>query len=375
MAKLEKLTINGFKSIRELVDFELKSLNVLVGANGSGKSNFVSFFRMLRAFMDGRLSNYIKFNGGIDGMLFQGPKVTRNMSFEMYFGDRGYRFSLSPTVNGECMVDREARWYSQSIRNLYDGGNGRWWDLLSYGLDQSALVREAHGVGEDAKFSKPVYDAIMSWQIYHFHDTSPMAGMRREEIPDDCERLREDAANIAPFLLKLREHSPNAYDEVVKTVRLVMPFFDDFILKVEAKGVREVVKLSWRQKNSDYPMQPYHFSDGSIRFICLAVALLQPNPPEMIILDEPELGLHPTAVTLLAELVRSAATRTQVVVATQSALLVDQFSVEDIVVAKRKGGASTFCRLKGEDFSVWLEDYSLGELWTKNVIAGGPSNE
>lgn len=376
MAKLEKLTIRGFKSIREEIDFELKNLNVFVGANGSGKSNFVSFFRMLRAFMEGRLSAYVTSNGGMGDMLFQGPKVSRNMSFEMYFGERGYRFALAPTVNDGCFVESEARWYWASKNNLSAASPslGRWWELGG-GSDQSGLAREAHGDSGDAVFSKRVYQAIMSWQIYHFHDTSATAGMRREEIPDDNERLREDAANIAPFLLRLKNDSPQAYIEIVQAIRLVLPFFEDFILKVEKKGMKEVVKLRWRQKNSDYPMQPYHFSDGSIRFICLVVALLQPYPPEMIILDEPELGLHPAAIVLLAELIRSAAFRTQVVVATQSPLLVDQFSVEDIVIVKRESGASTFLRLREEDLTEWLGDYSLGELWTKNVITGGPSYE
>jgi len=158
-------------------------------------------------------------------------------------------------------------------------------------------------------------------------------------------------------------------------VRLVIPFFDDFRLDVQKLGEAEKVGLSWNQKGSDFPMQPYHLSDGSIRFICLATALLQPNPPSTIIIDEPELGLHPAAISILAELIQVASKRTQIIVATQSPALIDQFDIKDIVVVNRTGGASYFRRLDEKDFSVWLEDYSVGELWTKNVIAGGPVYE
>jgi energy-coupling factor transporter ATP-binding protein EcfA2 len=148
-------------------------------------------------------------------------------------------------------------------------------------------------------------------------------------------------------------------------------FFDDFDLKEKKFGQETKVRLSWRQKGSDYPMQPYHLSDGSIRFICLATALLQPVLPSTIIIDEPELGLHPAAISILAELIQDAAKRTQVIIATQSPALIDQFALEDIVVVNREEGASTFTRLNERDFSTWLEEYTVGELWRKNVITGG----
>ena len=169
--------------------------------------------------------------------------------------------------------------------------------------------------------------------------------------------------------------STDCYKKIVDSIRLVMPFFDDFRLDVQKLGEAEKVRLSWNQKGSDFPMQPYHLSDGAIRFICLATALLQPTLPSIIIIDEPELGLHPAAIVVLAELIQHAAQRTQVIVATQSPALVDQFGIEDVIVMSREDGASTFQRLGKDDFLVWLEDYSVGELWTKNVIAGGPVYE
>jgi predicted ATPase len=222
-----------------------------------------------------------------------------------------------------------------------------------------------------------VYESIAHWMVYHFHDTSATAPMRRSEIIEDNHVLRSNGGNIAPFLLRLKneQFSHSYYQEIVNATRLVIPFFDDFRLDVAKYGEAEKVKLSWQQKGSDFPMQPYHLSDGSIRFICLATALLQPFPPSAIVIDEPELGLHPEAIAILAELIQSAAKKTQLVVATQSPLLLNEFSIEDIVVVNRKGGQSTFERLNHSDYNEWLEEYSVGELWAKNVIEGGTSHE
>ena len=366
MSSLDRLTIRGFKSIRETSSFELTNLNICIGGNGAGKSNLISFFALLRSIMEGNLNEFVSMHGGAGDLLHLGRKVTPYMEFELSFGRRGYRFRLNPTPRDTCTLTHEARYYA---------GNARWWEFDSDHDDSSRMVAEATGGTSSSTYSKPVYDAISSWQMYHFHDTSPTAGMRHREIIQDNSRLRMDASNIAPFLLKLRQEAPKAYREILDSIRLVIPFFDDFILEPEMSGVKTSVNLSWRQKGSDYPMQPYHLSDGSMRFICLAAALLQPVPPATIIIDEPELGLHPAAIAALAEMIHDAARRTQVIVATQSPALIDYFAVEDIIVVSRETGASTFSRLDERDFTQWLESYTLGELWKKNVISGGPTYE
>lgn len=364
---LDQLSIKGFKSIRDLTNFELKNLNVIIGGNGAGKSNLISFFKMMRALVDGNLNRYIKGSGGAGDLLFNGRKATRQMEFETRFGPRGFRFKLVPLPDNTCALEDEARFYER--------GSSKWWELGSSPDGISHMVNEVKNDLADAQYSRPVYEAISSWQIYHFHDTSETAAMRHYEIVQDNKVLRMDGANIAPFLLKLKTGGPEAYGDILGAVRMVTPFFDDFLLEPRQSGPRSEINLSWTQKGSDYPMQPYHFSDGTIRFICLATALLQPDPPATIIIDEPELGLHPAAIVILAELIGAAAQKTQVIVATQSPILIDQFAIEDIVVVNRDNGASTFQRLNERDFSAWLDDYSVGELWTKNVIAGGPVHE
>jgi len=364
---LDKITIKGFKSIESLEDFELKKLNVLIGSNGAGKSNFIDFFRMLRAMMEGNLNDYIRKSGGICDLLFNGRKVTEQLGFKTHFGVRGYRFSIVPGAQEDFSITKEARYYKH--------GTTGWWELGDSDNGISQLAREVKNKTPDSKYGELVYDAVTSWQIYHFHDTSSSAAMRHYEIVQDNKRLRFNGANIAPYLLRLKKKNCDHYNKITDAVKLVTPFFDKFILEAEEYGQKQKVNLSWRQKGSDYPMQPYHLSDGSIRFICLATALLQPNPPATIIIDEPELGLHPYAIEILAELIKAASQKTQVIVSTQSPALVDNFEPEDVIVVNREKGASTFKRLEAKELTHWLEDYSLGDLWRKNIVAGGPVHE
>ena len=346
---------------------ELTNLNVMIGGNGSGKSNLISFFSMLHALINGNLNHYVEKEGGAGDLLFNGRKVTDKIEFEAQFGSRGYRFALVPTSKDTFEIEDEARYDKDSA--------SKWWETGDSADGFSSIVQEVNEDRPDAVYSRPVYDAIASWQRYHFHDTSASAGMRHYEIIQDNKVLRADAANIAPFLLRIKKEHPHEYQKIINAVRLVIPFLDDFLLETVKHGAKEEVNISWTQQGSDYPMQPYHFSGGSLRFICLVTALLQPKLPAMIMIDEPELGLHPGAMAILAELIELAAQQAQVVVATQSPTLINEFAIADIIVANRKDGASTFNRLQEKDFSGWLEHYLIGELWTKNVIDGGPVYE
>jgi len=370
---LDKITIKGFKSIQTLEDFELTSLNVLIGGNGAGKSNFIDFFRMLRAMMElplpdltnANLKAYIADGGGSDDFLFNGPRITKQIEVETRFGSNGYRFKLSPTADDTFIINDEARYY--------DGGSTGWWEMGSGNISPELITeKDRRGVADGAGIASYIYEAISSWKIYHFHDTSKVAPMRRFESIDDCDYLRFDAANIAPFLFELRTNEKSTYNQIVDTIRLVTPFFNNFILK---PNKNEKIRLRWEQKGSDYPLKPIHLSDGTLRFICLTTALLQPEPPSTIIIDEPELGLHPYAIEILAELIEATSKKTQIIVSTQSPSLIDFFKPKDIIVVNRKKGKSVFSRLRKEELSSWLKDYSLGDLWRKNIVVGGPVHE
>lgn len=370
MRSLNSMTLHGFKSIRELDKFELREVNVLIGANGAGKSNFVDFFRMLRTFADESLQKFVNQQGGGDAFFFMGPKITREITARLEFGQNVYQLQLQPTADGSLQITEE--------RVQYTGGRGLGGlRLIGSGNRESQLKSRKDEMGiTGAKYGVPsyVYDAVSSWLVYHFHDTSMSAAMRRDQEARDNDSLRNDAANIAAFLLRLREDFKDSYALIRDTVRMIAPFFDDFLLRLHKKGGEEKVRLEWRQKGSDFPFQPLHLSDGTIRFICLATALLQPDPPSTVLIDEPELGLHPVAIALLADLIHSASERTQLIVSTQSPLLLDHFEPEEIVVVNRKDDQTTFHRLDSAELKEWLEEYSVGELWQKNVVRGGPGH-
>ncbi|MDR1053383.1 MAG: AAA family ATPase [Planctomycetaceae bacterium] len=347
--KLEKLTIRGFKSIKELNNFELRNINILIGDNGTGKSNFIEFLRMLNEMMKGNLQQFIAKNGGADGFLFNSPSVTQQIHSELKFGDYGYRFTLEPTVNENFIFANEEQAF----------------------LDQWKFPQKGHSESQLSDDNISLRDFIDSWRIYHFHDTSHTAAARRSEIVEDNEVLRSNGSNIAPCLLFLRENNNDVYRTIVDNIRLVAPFFDDFILKPYKNGeLSNRVKLDWKQKGSDYPMQPYHLSDGTLRFICLATLLLMQIDSEVIVLDEPELGLHPFAISVLAGLIQYISTFSQIIVSTQSTTLLNHFEPSDAIVVERKnGGESTFTRLEDSRLEEWLEDYTLGDLFEKNVLA------
>lgn len=364
---ISKITIKGFKSIRSLERFQLESLNILIGANGAGKSNFVDFFRLLREMVDQRLQITIAKKGGADAHLYLGPKMTEQIIGHIYFARNGYEFGLEPTVNNRFVFNYE--------RMYFNGYYGVSRYPLGSGHDESKL-KETFLEERSGSVSHYVYPAVAGWVVYHFHDTSETAAMRREWTVRDNERLRSDAANLASFLWRLKQDEEARYELIRDTIRLVAPFFHDFRLHPRASNGDEMLQLEWLQKDSDYPFHASQLSDGTLRFIALAAALLQPNPPATILLDEPELGLHPYALEVLAGMIEQASANTQLIISTQSAMFLNAFSPEDIIVVDREEGESRFRRLTEQELSVWLdEEYTLGELWQKNVYGGGPVYE
>lgn len=364
-SELSKLTIKGFKSIESLEAFELSSLNVLIGANGSGKSNFVDFFRLLRNMADETLQRFCN-ERGADGMFFLGPHHTRSITARLEFGQNIYEFELTPTTSGLQISDERIQYLGGQHRGtMMSIGQGNGESRLKDVIANPGKLPSNKGV------PPYIHESISSWTVYHFHETGMTAAVRRKHSSRDRENLDQHASNLAAYLLYLREHSPASYELIRSTICNIAPFFDDFKLEPE----KDMVRLEWLQKGSRFPFQPSQLSDGTLRFMCLATTLLQPDLPKTVIIDEPELGLHPFAIAMLAEIVKTAAQNAQVIITTQSPTLLDHFEPEDIIVMNRSGGSSKFERLNGANLKDWLKDYSIGELWQKNVVAGGPSFE
>jgi predicted ATPase len=193
---------------------------------------------------------------------------------------------------------------------------------------------------------------------------------------EDGAFLREDAGNLAAYLLTLRETERRYYDRIVETIRQVFPQFGDFVLEPRPLNQRNII-LNWRERNrSEYLFGPHQLSDGTLRFMALATLFLQPPEklPSVIVIDEPELGLHPYAITVLAGIIKAAAFDCQVILSTQSTRLVDEFDVDQIVIVERdrKDNCTRTHRPDAKALEEWIQEYTTSELWEKNVLGGRP---
>lgn len=342
MTALDNITIRGFKSIKAVEELKLNPVNVLIGANGSGKSNFLEAFNLAREVGQGHLRDSVAKAGGANRILHFGSRITPRIEISAEFKD-GHQdgLTLQPDNNDSLVAV----------------------GILTPGYQPTV-------------FSDSRQRYFESWRRYHFHDAGPASPMKKTADLHDNRFLRPDGSNLAAFLYLLERKYPGSYRLIRRTVQMTAPFFDDFALSPQALNEDKIL-LEWRHKGSDTYFSAASLSDGTLRFIALTTLLLQPESlrPSVILLDEPELGLHPHAITLLAAMVKSASVDCQVIMATQSPTLVDYFEPEDVIVANRINGEARFERLDAERLEVWLEDYSLGQLWEMNDLGGRPAPE
>ena len=332
--QLSRIVVKGFKSIKEC-DLELRSINVLIGANGAGKSNFISVFDLIKSMLEGEHELYAA-KKGASTLFYNGTKVTVSIKLEAHYEWFYHKCALEISEN-------------------------------------NSIIKTDDRVNSTGYFGAPDdFYKKRTWSTYHFHDTSPTAKIKAEHNISNSEVLHNDARNLAAFLYSLQEHHQSEYHNILKAIQRIAPYFKDFVLKPN-KYNNEHIVLRWQQKGCDDIFNASQLSDGTLRFICLATLLLQPEElqPATIIIDEPELGLHPYAITMLAELVKKAATKKQIILATQSIELLDHFKPDDVIVVDRTENGSEFKRLNAERLATWLEDdYTLGELWNKNLFGG-----
>jgi predicted ATPase len=365
---LRQVILNGFKSIKTM-DIELHNLNILIGANGAGKSNLVSFFKMLNEMMAGRLQEYIGASGRAQSLLHFGPKVTPQIKVQLEFEADNIRDTYTMRL---FHAPGDTLFFAEETLSFHKEGYPSP-KTVSFGSGhQETRIGESADEGE--KTAKAFRYLLNRCRVYHFHDTSSTARVRQYCYIGDNRWLMPDAGNLAAMLYRLRnENNGSAYHPIVRTIRLIAPFFDDFDFEPAGSGRNEVI-LNWREKGSDQVFGPHQLSDGTLRAICLVTLLLQPEDelPDLVIVDEPELGLHPYALNVIAALFSKASHHTQVLISTQSSTFLNNFDPRDVIVANREGMESQLARLDPTQLEAWLEEYSLGEVWEKNIIGGGP---
>lgn len=369
--KLREIYLEGLKSIsgENGQTIPIGDITVLLGANGSGKSNLVSFFKLLNFMMTGALQQYVG-RQGASRLLFYGPKQTESITFKLRFEDDDvrdtYEAKLSYGLSDRLFISGEKITYSKA-----ESSHPQEYFLEAGGSETTLRL-------DKRQTSKVLYGILSGVRYYQFHDTSDTARIKERGYVDDSRYLRSDAGNLAAFLKMLKENDSYVkyYERIIRHIRRVMPQFGDFDLH-PVPGNMDYVRLNWKDSTgSDYLFDPAQISDGTLRFMALATLLLQPPQllPSLIVLDEPELGLHPAAIADLAGIVRTASQKTQVLLATQSMRLVDEFSAENLLIVERDENehCSVFRKPDPEQLKDWLDRYSLSELWEKNVLGGQP---
>jgi len=353
---LEHIQIEGYKSIKQL-ELKLNPINILIGSNGVGKSNFISFFKLVNNIYEQRLQQY-SLKSGADNLLYYGRKETDEIKGYLSFGDNAYSFELHHNDSGGLFISQENGIYHPAPNNPA---------IWSKNIQESQI--KTSNKFRDEYLRKH----LESYKIYHFHDTSITAPLRTPAKTNDNRMLKEDGDNLAAYLYLLQEKSPKSFKRIEKTIQSIAPFFERFNLE-PGRLDESRIKLEWNElAHPDTYFDASHLSDRSLRFIALTTLLLQPDLPKVIIIDEPELSLHPVTINKLAGLMKSASQKgCQIIVSTQSVNLLNNFDPEDIITVDKVENQSSFDRLDTSNLKDWLTDYSLGELWTKSVIKGQP---
>ncbi len=351
---INQIHVKGYKSIKD-TRIELTPINILIGSNGVGKSNFISFFKLLNEIYEKRLENYT-LKKGSESLLYFGHKITPEIEGYIEFDrKKGYKFTLEPTEKYTLFIKKEC--------GRFVNGSGGASATFSHksNLKESEFRRE----NDESNY-------LQNFKIYHFHDTSVSSKLRTPSMITDNIRLREDGDNLPSFLYFLQEKHPKHFKRIERTVKTIAPYFDSFHLLPDRLSENRI-SLEWRATgHPDFPFNAHHLSDGTIRFIALATLLMQPDLPKTIIIDEPEIGLHPVAIHKLSGLIQKASAKCQIIVATQSANLVSHFNPSDIITVDRMNNESVFDRPDEAQLESWLEEFTLGDLWLKNMIKGQP---
>jgi len=356
---MDYIEIAGYKSIKS-AKIELMPINILIGANGSGKSNFLSFFEFLNRLYEQKLTEYVALSGGTDKMLYNGSKITNRIYAKIKNNLNAYSFKIKKGEDNFVFVS-EGLWYE---------GN----PFMDNPLDISDYSNEAtikHYSQKPRAFYIKRY--LNGFKKYHFHDTGENSPFTlKSHIENDIYYLYNKGNNLAAFLYWIQRSKKKYYKRIIKTIQSIAPFFSDFYFRPNKK---DYVRLLWNDKYSDQIYGVNDLSDGTIRFIALTTLFMQPDPPATIIIDEPELGLHPTAIAKLAGMIKSVASKDcQVIIATQSTDLISHFTPEDIITVDQVNGESIFKRLDSEALAQWLEDYTIDDLWKRNIITTGQPN-
>ena len=372
-AKIESVRIRGFRSLADVEFPDLPNVAVLIGANGSGKSNFLSFLEMVQQMLRyRRLGDFVARQGGADDQLFGGSDRTAQMDAEFKVktaqGKYDYRFTLNYAHPDNLLCAGEKLVYNLS-------GEPDELTLPATGWAKESKIAELTQ-GKDCpnptakQAAADLVQVLGGCAFYHFHNTNGNTGFKKRWDLADNNRLLPNGGNLAAVLYRLEHEDVRRYDYICRQIQRVLPAFDRFDLE-ESYGK---VSLRWKALGADKTIGAHLTSDGSLRFFALATLLNLPEEmlPTIVVLDEPELGLHPMTIHLLGGMIQSLSVKRQVILATQSPLLVNSFGLDQLYVLDWQDGQTKVRKLNSEEYEHWLEEYTPGDLWEMNLLGGRP---
>ena len=348
---MDEIRVKGYKSFKD-ISIKLGKINLLIGSNGAGKSNFLSLFELLNYAYDQRLARYVSQIGGVNKILYQGRKITERIEITISEGRNSYSLAMLES-DGRLIIEHEKLFYRNNATDITK-------------FKDEAQLKTYNGM----KRGEYIKEYISQIRKFHFHDTGRRSPFTNDcDITNDSYVMYDHGDNLAAILYRIRNEHPIIYKRIILVIQSIASYFHDFYFQAtEANKIR----LQWQDKYSTMIYGPSDLSDGTIRFIALATLFMQPWLPKVIIIDEPELGLHPKAVEKLAGLIKSAAQRgTQIIAATQSAELISNFTHKDVLTVNQYNGHTEIANLSSKDLEQWIDEYTLGELWKQNIIKGG----
>jgi len=365
---LSAIHITGFGSLAD-VQLEPGRLTVLIGPNGSGKSNVLRALQMIPLMRTGSLQRFVGQAGGASALLHYGPKRTQALSLRLEFVQEErrnvYEARLGFAAGDKLMYLDEAVGFQrdpQTPMATTSLGAGHW----------ESKIRAAKSDGVATAGAVDFW--LSQLTFFHFHDTSMTSALRTHARAEDDQYLRSDGSNLAAYLRRLQQSDDKADGKAWRRINLFVNRIAPVVKELVPTPVDgAAVRLDWIDDQGER-FGVHQLSDGTLRAIALITALAQPSArlPKFMSIDEPELGLHPSGIRLLAELARTVSRHTQVLFATQSTTLLDYFEPSEVVVVEHEGGASKLRRPNQDVLASWLDDYSLSEVFEKGVIGGRP---
>ena len=381
----ERIRVQGFRRLRD-VDLKLRPLNVLIGANGSGKTSLLDVFSLLSASARGELKRSIRDIGGIDSNLtvlrdFKGYK-THLAGFELDrrgCGDQivTYVISLSPKGNTYQIPEESLTHTDDTIalfRPYIDKVQG---DVIYYeqGDKLSPISEFRQDEFESALSQAPrVSRETMAFQAslasvthYHVLDVSSRAPVRLPQQLREAKLPGQNGEDLAACLYWMRETDPDRFETIEDTLRVAFPSFERLNFPPVAAGL---LAITWKERDVKHPFFMHQLSEGTLRFLWLVTLLYSPGLTEVTLLDEPEVSLHPELLSVLAGCLREASQRTQLIVATHADRLVRFLTPEEVVVLDMEDGATTATRADELDLGAWLSEYTLDQVWQNGRMGG-----